>query len=215
MPRMSRRPRPPDAGSARPSARGRLAGIAFHPATPSRWSDVAALFGERGACAGCWCMYLRRPRAQWNAGRGAGNRRALRALIESGGRPGVIACAAGEPVGWCAVAPRADYGGLARSRVLAPVDDRPVWSISCLFVRRDWRRRGLSSRLIEEAARFAARRGAAIVEGYPVETSGAKSADAFIWTGSASAFRAARFREVARRSPTRPIMRRRFRVSRS
>jgi GNAT superfamily N-acetyltransferase len=188
--------------------------VAFHAATPTRWADVEALFGERGACAGCWCMFWRLPRARFNTGKGAGNRRALKALIDSDARPGVIAYAGGEPVGWCAVAPRADYVSLANSRVLAPVDERAVWSISCLFVRRDFRRRGLSARLIDEAATFAAKRGARMVEGYPVEPSMAKTADAFVWTGLASSFRAADFKEVARRSPTRPIMRRVVRASR-
>jgi GNAT superfamily N-acetyltransferase len=92
--------------------------------------------------------------------------------------------------------------------VLKPVDEKPVWSVSCLFVRRDFRRQGISARLIAEAAKFAARQGARIVEGYPVEPRTAKSADAFVWTGLASSFLAAGFREVARRSATRPIMRR-------
>lgn len=156
-------------------------------------------------------MFWRRPRAQWNAGRGAGNKRALKRLVVSNSTPGVIAYTGGEPVGWCAVAPRAAYVGLANSRILKPVDDRPVWSVSCLFVRRDVRKRGLSARLIEAAARLAARRGARIVEGYPVEVARARTADAFIWTGVASSFVKAGFREVARRSKTRPIMRRAFR----
>jgi len=182
--------------------------VTFRSATPSRWADVETLFGERGACAGCWCMFWRVPRKIWNAGRGAGNRRAFRRIVTGGERPGVIAYAGGEPVGWCAVAPRADYVGLANARVLKPVDDTPVWSISCLFVRRDFRRRGLSTGLITAAADLAARRGARVVEGYPVDLTGQRTADAFIWTGAASAFLNAGFHEVARRSKTRPIMRR-------
>ena len=87
-----------------------------------------------------------------------------------------------------------------------------MWSITCLFVRRSWRRKGISAKLLNAAAKFARDGGARIVEGYPTETKGAKAADAFIWTGTASAFERAGFREVARRSPTRPIMRRSFRA---
>jgi len=188
--------------------------VTFRPATPSRWADVETLFGERGACAGCWCMFWRLPRKDFSAGKGAGNRRALQKLVRANARPGVIAYAGKEPVGWCAVAPRADYVSLANSRVMAPVDDRPVWSVSCLFVRRDFRKRGLSARLIDAAVKFAASRGARIVEGYPVEPAGGKTADAFVWTGVASSFRTAGFREVARRTPTRPIMRRTLRPAR-
>jgi GNAT superfamily N-acetyltransferase len=114
-------------------------------------------------------------------------------------------------VGWCAVAPRAAYGGLARSRVLKPVDEEPVWSVTCFYVARDHRRRGITVGLLGAAAELAAKRGAKLIEGYPVEPKGGESPDAWVYTGLAGAFRKAGFREVARRSPTRPIMRRALR----
>jgi len=188
-----------------------LSRLKFRPATPSRWPDVERLFGERGACGGCWCMVWRLPRGRWESGKGAGNRRAFRKLILDGPAPGVLAYLDREPIGWCAVAPREAYGSLARSRVLQPVDDRPVWSVSCLFVLKTYRRRGVSARLLRAAAEYAARRGARIVEGYPIEPTMERTPDAFIWTGLPSAFKRAGFKEVARRSRTRPIMRRNVR----
>ena len=119
----------------------------------------------------------------------------------------MLAYVEGEPVGWCAVAPRAEYDYLARSRVLRPVDDRDVWSISCLLVAKGYRGRGLSVRLLRAAVDMAGQAGAEIVEGYPVVPYTARMPDAFAWTGTLSAFRAAGFEEVARGSPTRPIMR--------
>jgi len=185
-----------------------LSRLKFHWATPARWDDVAELFGERGACGGCWCMAWRLRHRDWVAGKGAKNRRALKRLITSGERPGVLACLDGGAVGWCALAPREAYVHLERSRVLMPVDDRPVWSVSCLFILRSHRRLGIASRLLEAAARMAAARGARVVEGYPVVNRMPKAPDAFLWTGVPSAFIKAGFREVARRSPVRPIMRR-------
>jgi len=105
------------------------------------------------------------------------------------------------------VGPRASFGALARSRVLAPVDERPVWSIVCFFIARPFRKKGLSRDLIRAALAFAKERGAAIVEGYPVEPKKGVTADAFAYTGLAKTFRAAGFVEVARRSETRPLMR--------
>jgi GNAT superfamily N-acetyltransferase len=183
--------------------------LAFHSLTPDRWDDVEALFGERGACAGCWCMYWRRGAREYEAGKGAENRAAFRRIVKRRDEPGVIAYADGEPVGWCAVAPREVYPRLDRSRVLAPLDEVPVWSISCLFVARPWRRRGVSEALIEAAVAHARARGAKVVEGYPIDPRG-KQPDAFVWTGIASAYERAGFREAARRSPTRPIMRRKI-----
>jgi GNAT superfamily N-acetyltransferase len=153
-------------------------------------------------------MWWRRPRPAFDAGRGDGNRRAFRALVQRGAPLGLLAYAGEEPVGWCAIAPRADYPRLARSRVLAPVDDRPVWAVTCFFVSRPWRRRGLTRRLLEAAVRFARTRGARLVEGYPLDTASAAYPDTYAYTGFASTFRAAGFAEVARRSPTRPIVRR-------
>jgi GNAT superfamily N-acetyltransferase len=105
------------------------------------------------------------------------------------------------------VAPREVYSALERSRVLQPVDAQPVWSISCLFVKKGFRRQGISAKLLRAAVDFAASQGATLVEGYPSEPTSDKMADPFLWHGIASSFRAAGFKEVARRSATRPIMR--------
>jgi GNAT superfamily N-acetyltransferase len=187
--------------------------IETHPFTLARWSDLAALFGKNGACGGCWCMWYRLPLAQWKAQKGARNRRALHALARAGRPLGVLAYVDGRVAGWCAVAPRADYPRLAGSRVLRPVDDQPVWSVTCFFVAREFRRRGLTVKLLAAAAEFARARGATILEGYPTEPR-RPQADAFVYTGLASAFRRAKFREVARFSPRRPIFRRRLSTAR-
>jgi len=179
------------------------------PLTPDRWSDFESLFGANGACGGCWCMAWRhRSPKTFDAGKGDGNKRAIRRIVNAGPPPGLIAYEGGEPVGWCAVAPRESYPRLLGSRVLAPVDDRPVWSVSCFFVRRDRRRRGITVALLKEAARHVGRGGGRLLEGYPTATR-KEQPGAFVWLGLASAFEKAGFREVARRSAGRPIMRRR------
>lgn len=183
--------------------------VQTHPLTASRWTDFAKLFGKNGACGGCWCMWWRLPHAQWKAQKGARNRRAMQNLLRSGRPPGVLAYVDGQVAGWCAVAPRADYPRLAGSRVLQPVDDQPVWSVTCFFVAREFRRHGLTVKLLNAAAAFARKHGATLLEGYPTEPQ-RPQADVFVFTGLASAFRRAKFREAARRSPSRPIFRRRL-----
>jgi GNAT superfamily N-acetyltransferase len=152
-------------------------------------------------------MTWRLPRAQFEQGKGAGNRAALKRRVRSGSPPGVLAYVQAEPIGWCAVAPREEYDYLARSRVLRPVDDRAVWSISCLLVAKAYRGRGISVQLLRAAVDMASDAGAEVVEGYPVIPYAAHMPDAFAWTGTLSAFRAAGFEEVGRGSPKRPIMR--------
>jgi hypothetical protein len=96
--------------------------IGFHPVNAGRWSDLEELFGERGACGGCWCMFWRLPRKEFDAGKGAGNKRALKKIVKDSNQPGIIAYVGKEPVGWCSVAPREQFIALERSRILKPVD---------------------------------------------------------------------------------------------
>jgi GNAT superfamily N-acetyltransferase len=174
--------------------------------TAKNWCDLETLFGPKGACAGCWCMYWRLRRSVWEQHKGEKNRRALHTIMESGDPTGVLAYDGEKPVGWCAVAPRQDFVTLENSRILKPVDDQAVWSVPCFFVAKDYRRCGATAQLLQGAVEYAQKRGAKIVEGYPNDPKG-QMADAFAWTGIASAFKKAEFVEVARRSKTRPIMR--------
>jgi GNAT superfamily N-acetyltransferase len=188
--------------------------LSFHPLTPDRWPDLEALFGPRGACGGCWCMWWRIPRSAWKAGKGEGNRRALEGYVRGGAVPGILAYDGERPVGWVAIEPRAAYPGLDRSRNLAPVDDRPVWSLTCFFVARSHRGRGVTRALVDAALAHAREAGATLVEAYPVDYA-KETGDAFLYTGVASTFRALGFEEVARRSPTRPVVRREVSVPRA
>lgn len=181
--------------------------MAFLPLTPSRWPDLESLFGPRGACAGCWCMYWRLPARAFDAGKGEPNRLAMRSLVMAGAEPGIVAYVGGTPAGWCAVAPRAQYLRLENSRILAPLDDEHVWSAVCFFIAKPFRGRGLSVPLLRAAVEHARSKGAQIVEGYPLDLREGRTADAFAYHGLVPTFRRAGFAEVARRSPTRPIMR--------
>ena len=180
--------------------------------TPDLWPQLEDLFGKKGACNGCWCMYWRigsayhqRPREE--------NRLALNAIVEKGPPPGLLAFEADVAVGWCQITPRADIRWIEGKRNLRGVDDAPVWSISCFYVGNKHRRRGVTRALIEAAVDYAAKAGAAVVEAYPVDKTARKgTSNAF--TGVASSFAKAGFAEVARRSPARPIMRKQLRAAR-
>ena len=178
------------------------------PATAKRWPDLETLFGQNGACAGCWCMWWRLQHAEWVKQKGDGNRAALKKIVERNETPGLLAYAGKRPIGWCALAPREAYPRLDRSRILKRVDEQPVWSVVCFFVAREFRRRGVTLRLLEAAVDYARKHGAKIIEGYPVEPKQAGTPDVFAYTGLVSAFRKAGFVEVERRSKSRPIMRR-------
>jgi GNAT superfamily N-acetyltransferase len=144
--------------------------------------------------------------------KGKKNRKALKNIVDSGQIPGIIAYVEGNPIGWCSVSPREAYPRLERSRVLKRIDDKPVWSIVCFFIKKKFRRKGISFMVLKEALEYVKQWGGAIVEGCPIEPRKSSSPDAFVYTGLASTFRRAGFTEVIRRSETWPIMR--FRISR-
>jgi GNAT superfamily N-acetyltransferase len=151
-------------------------------------------------------MWWRLGRPAFEKSKGQKNKEAFHRIVESRQPVGVLAYSAGKPVGWCAVAPREAYIRLANSRVLKPVDEKAVWSISCFYVRLGYRRGGVSVALLKAAVDYARQHGATLVEGYPQDARKSLP-DAFAWTGLLPAFRRAGFSEVARRSPSRPIMR--------
>jgi GNAT superfamily N-acetyltransferase len=185
----------------------------WKPLSAETWKDFERLFGERGACGGCWCMTWRRAKREFKAEAGAGNKAAMKKLMQSGEPAGILLYRDGEAVGWCSVAPRQQFVALERSRVWARLDDTPVWSVSCFFVAKRHRNQGLSVELLEAAAAYAKKLGAKVVEGYPQDLGEKALPAAFVWTGLQKTYERAGFVEVARRSAAKPIMRKQMTTS--
>jgi GNAT superfamily N-acetyltransferase len=178
--------------------------VAVKPVTEELWPALADLFGGGGASNGCWCMYWilgpdyhRRPREL--------NRGALQRASTDGPPPGLVALdETGRALGWCRLTPRADLAWLDQR--LPPIDDLPVWSLPCFYVRRGARRSGVMMALIAAATEHARASGAPAVEAYPVDTS-VPGSTRNVFTGTVHAFERAGFAVVARPHPARPIMR--------
>jgi GNAT superfamily N-acetyltransferase len=181
--------------------------LEFQPLTPARWDDFERLFGERGAYGGCWCMWWRSTRHEFEERGGKGNRQAMKAIVESGAIPGILAYRDGEPVGWCSVAPRESYGSLERSPVLKRLDDTPVWSIVCFFVEKDYREKGVAEALIEAAVAYVGEQGGQVVEAYPTPAQGKRLPPVSSFMGTPAMFQRVGFVECARPSKSRVIMR--------
>jgi ribosomal protein S18 acetylase RimI-like enzyme len=187
--------------------------LTVRPLTADRWADLETLFGTRGCgiARRCWCMYYRRrgpaPPAVSGRPRVEASRAALRALAGSREPPGLIGYRDGVPVGWVSLGPRETFARLQRSPVMKAIDDAPVWSIICFVVAPGHRGQGVARSLLDAAIAHARRRGATLLEAYPVDRPG-RSGDETMWFGAKSMFDAAGFHEVARRRPQRPVMRR-------
>ncbi|HVP62027.1 MAG TPA: GNAT family N-acetyltransferase [Myxococcaceae bacterium] len=165
--------------------------------TPAGWKDVETLFGPRGACGGCWCMFWRLERGErFDELKGERLKARFRAGVLGGTVHGVLAYDDGVPVGWATFGPRTSFARLERSPSLACGDAERVWSIPCFFVRRGHRGRGVARALLEAALAEMRRTGVSLVEGYPVKptASGAPLPAAFAYTGTRSLFDVAGFR---------------------
>ncbi|MFA7418678.1 MAG: GNAT family N-acetyltransferase [Melioribacteraceae bacterium] len=181
--------------------------LTYKPLTTKNWKDFETLFGDRGACGGCWCMAWRLKSSQFEKQKGSGNKKAMRNLVEAKEQIGIIAYVGKIPVGWCSFAPREKYLRLEKSKVLAPIDDVPVWSITCFFMAKEYRKKGISTELLKSVVEFCKKKKVKILEGYPTVPYSNSIPAAFAWTGIPSAFAKAGFVEATRRSKTRPIMR--------
>jgi GNAT superfamily N-acetyltransferase len=181
--------------------------LEFYPLTEDRWSNFETLFGERGACGGCWCMWWRLKQSEFEKQKGNKNKEAMYQIVKSGDIPGILAYYQNKPIAWCSVSPREKYLRLDRSRVLKPVDHEPVWSIVCFFIAKPYRRMGLTVELLKYVIKYCKEQGAKIIEGYPIDPKKPNIPDVFAYTGLMAAFKKTGFKEVARRSETRPIMR--------
>jgi len=184
--------------------------LKIRPLTPDLWPDLEDLFGEKGACNGCWCMYCRIG-SGYRKQPADKNKAAFRAIVKRGPPPGLLAFDGDRAVGWCQVTPRDELPALDRSWRLKRVDDLPVWALSCFYVRIGYRRKGVTKALISAALKVAKRAKAPALEAYPFDADVSPSASS---TGFATTFARAGFKVVARRDPPRPIMRYDFKGAR-
>jgi GNAT superfamily N-acetyltransferase len=185
--------------------------ITVRPLTPGRWPDLEAVFAAQGCsiARGCWCMYYREsgkqalpPGVQPPAARKA----RMQTLVAAGPPPGLIGYRGKTPVGWVTLGPRDDFAKLRRSPVMKPVDLQPVWSIVCFVVPPAHRHQGVATALLQGAIAYARRRGATLLEAYPVDKA-ERGADDWLWHGAKSMYDKAGFVEVVRRRPERPVVR--------
>ena len=177
--------------------------LTIRPLTPDLWPALEDLFGKRGACNGCWCMYWRIGSAYRKKSRDA-NKKAFRKIVDSGPPPGLLAFDGEVAVGWCQLTPRDALAWLNRAWRLRRVDAAPVWSLSCFYIRIGYRRRGVTSALIRAALKAARQAKAPALEAYPLDATKTPSASG---TGYVTTFARAGFKTVASHVPSRPIMR--------
>jgi len=198
--------------------------LEIQPLTPKRLPDLASLFEQGGDPKWCWCASFRVRGMDFTKARPADNRavleKAARTDARKGRAPGLIAYRKGEAIGWVSLAPREDFDRLEHSKVLARVDEKPVWSIVCFVVGRRARGQGVANALLAAAIDYARDHGATVLEAYPTDVADGRIPSANAYMGTLSMFERAGFTEVDRRQANgsvrpRPIVRRAIRPSRT
>ena len=182
--------------------------VTFEPLSKNNWEKFVTLFGERGACGNCWCQTDRLPKAEFEAGKkNGGNKAQMKALVWNDRPTGIMAMYEGDAIAWCALAPRDDYKRFEKSKVHKRIDNLPVWSVSCFFISKKFRMKGLSSLILKAVIEHAKYTGIEVLEAYPLKPSSSKLPDAFAWIGLFSIFEKAGFRVVDHTSKNRPTVR--------
>jgi GNAT superfamily N-acetyltransferase len=162
--------------------------LKFDPLTSANWKVFETLMGEKGGCGNCWCMYFRLTYKNFQENKPDGNKKLMKQLVNKGLPQGLIASLNKEPVGWIAMAPREDYMRIENSRSFKRIDDKPVWSITCFFIKKEFRHNGLSRQLIKGALDFAKKEKIKILEAYPAIPYAPKVPHPFLWVGVLSSF---------------------------
>jgi GNAT superfamily N-acetyltransferase len=181
--------------------------LKFQPLTRRNWNLFEGLMGERGGCGGCWCMSPRLSSKEFSENKYNGNKRMMQDIVTANKPVGLIATRKNEPVGWMAFAPREDYTRIERSRALKRIDDKPVWSITCFFVKKEFRKLGLSQLLIKGAVDYAKKNKIKTLEAYPFIPYSDKVPAAFLWFGVLSAFTNNGFKVVRQNGKSRAMVR--------
>ena len=178
----------------------------FRAVDNANWGDLVELFEGRGGPSYCWCMVWR-PKpfgaSKWSKDeRKRMSRAQLRDRVFEGVPIGILAYHGQTPVGWCSVGPRSTFRTLGGPRA-DDEDETRIWSITCFFVKRAYRGRGLFPELLDAAVSTARARGARVIEAYPVD----RDSPSYRFMGFVESFRNAGFVTVGRAGSRRHVMR--------
>lgn len=182
--------------------------LTFEPLTKKNWPKFVQLFGGLGACGNCWCMYFRLKKDEFTEGKqNNGNKDRMKELVWNNLPTGILGFFEGHPIGWCAFAPREDHVKLENSRVHKRIDNEPVWSITCFFIDKNFRRMGVSVAMLNGIIGIARQQKIKIIEAYPTIPTQQQLPDSFAWIGLYKSFERAGFKIVDRTSKNRPMVR--------
>jgi GNAT superfamily N-acetyltransferase len=181
--------------------------IKLEPLTLNNWDMFEELMGEKGGCGGCWCMLFRLPYKEFKANKPGGNKMFMHEIVSQTRPTGLMAVYENKAIGWMALAPREDYTKIEKARSLKRIDDKPVWSITCFFVKKEFRKMGISQMMIKAVIAYAKKNNIETLEAYPAIPYDDKMPAPFLWIGVLSSFKKNGFKVVQQNGKSRAMVR--------
>jgi GNAT superfamily N-acetyltransferase len=178
------------------------------PLGPGTW-DAFADLAERhnGVWGGCWCTWFHTMHAE--KGHTAEGNRALKERLVSEGRAHAALVFDGDKaVAWCEYGTPEELPNIYhRKEYEASLDRLPDYRITCFFVDKRYRRKGMAGVALDGALQLIAQAGGGVVEAYPQDTEGQKVSASFLYNGTRSLFEQAGFSYVRRKGKKHSVMR--------
>jgi GNAT superfamily N-acetyltransferase len=175
--------------------------LTFKPVTRATRDDFIAVFAGPGGPKYCWCMLWRASKDELKQNNSAARKTQILGRIDRRVPIGLVGYRDGEPVAWVSIAPKPTFPG----NLGGPQSDAAdkVWSLTCMYMRRAIRGQGVGHQLIDAAVRHARKRGARVVEAYPVDP----TSPSYRHMGFVPAFTAAGFTNAGRAGTRRHVVR--------
>jgi GNAT superfamily N-acetyltransferase len=138
--------------------------IIIKPVDRNNWIDFESLFQSKGGPSYCWCMVWRMTKDELKQNNPACRKEFIKQRVWLNTPIGILGYFKNEAIAWCSIAPKETHQRLGGDENL-----KNIWSITCFYIKKEYRKKGLMKFLIKSAENYAKENGAEYIEAYPVE----------------------------------------------
>lgn len=161
------------------------------------WSAFASLVEANGGIwGGCWCIsYHLDPTGP--KGQCKPYRETKEALVRNGRAQAALVLCGETAVGWCQFGRAEELPNVRnRKNYEAGLNELPDWRITCFFVGKGHRKRGVANFALRGALEQIKALGGGVIEAYPEDTDGRKVSSSFLHGGTVRMFEREGFERV-------------------
>ncbi len=157
------------------------------------WKDFERLVEKHnGVWGGCWCTAFH-PKSPEQKRSAEGTKSYKKKLVQEDSAHAALVFDGDICVAWCQFGPPQELPNIYHKKEVASKMTVPDWRITCIFVDRDYRKKGLSFFALNGALELIRNLGGGVVESYPQDTQGSKVSNSFLYNGTKEIFEKAGF----------------------